>query len=84
MTKNEKELFEMMKSLGLDIIVVSHIPGLKMEDMQVTHAIAMEHWQTGEPCVMLTSGNPDGKYSLYWDNLSEDFDAACEKIVDNY
>jgi hypothetical protein len=50
----------------------------------------MEHWQTGKPSVMLTSGEPEGKNTLYWDGSKyekqgisgSDFELACEKIVE--
>jgi hypothetical protein len=89
MLKGEQELFNLMQDEGLEVINVSDM-GITLENEPVTHAIAMEHWQTGKPSVMLTSGEPEGKNTLYWDGSKyekqgisgSDFELACEKIVE--
>ena len=89
MLAGEKALFDMMQENGLEVIEVRDF-GLKYQDMPVTHAIAMEHWKTHRPCVMLTNGNPADKDALYLDSSVQDkmglttseFELLCNKIVE--
>ena len=89
MLQGEKALYDLMQSEGLERIHVEDL-GLELENEPVTHAIAMEHWSTRKPCVMLTSGDPEDKDTLYWDgakyeslNISgSEFEKVCEKIVE--
>jgi len=87
MGTNEKELFDLMEDEGLEVINVSDI-GVTLEGEQVTHAIAMEHWQTKEKCVQLTHGEPSSHDALYWDAKgnwqNDEFDKACGEIVKNF
>lgn len=82
----ENELFQMMLENGFEIINIEDL-GVELEATPVTHAILMEHWQTHEPCVSLTHGEPAAKYALYWDNSMDkngkhDFENACKMIVE--
>ena len=89
MLQGEQELYDLMKEQGLDVINVSDF-GLELENEPVTHAIIMEQYLSGKPCVNLTSGEPSDEDTLYWDGKRyEDlgisgsaFENVCEKIVE--
>lgn len=89
MLPGERALFDMMEEMGLDVIEVRDF-GLVYQDMPITHAIAMEHWKTHKPCVMLTSGNPADGDALYVHSEVQDimgitnseFESVCNKIVE--
>lgn len=89
MLAGEKALFDMMQENGLGVIKVTDF-GLEYQGLPITHAIAMEHWKTHRPCVMLTSGNPANNDALYIDSSVQDkmglttseFELLCNKIVE--
>lgn len=84
---NEKELFALMEGEGLEVVNVSDL-GITLEGEPVTHAIAMEHWETKEQSVQLTHGEPSEHDTLYWDATgnwaNDEFDKACGEIVENF
>ena len=78
MKENVKELISTIQEDGLDEICVEDF-GLTIEGDKVTHAIVVDMGKGME--LALTSGDPAGKHTVYWNSSECENNAEFDDVV---